>query len=125
VIVLELNLYDQDLEIGEMHKLGLAFTPALGSYKGTVSRSYIVDAGMDGNLYGQIDTSKLYKILDLATKHGQESVLILESGRGAKLYYLASQDIVELGQLVAISKAQADATQNWTLVNGTYYGTEA
>jgi len=124
VVVIELNLYDQDLELGVLYSAGLAFVPALGSYKGMTNRSYVLDIGREGEFYGEIDQSKLNIALDLASKHKQESVLMLDSNRRAQLYYIESQELVDLGQLSAIGKTVADASEAWTLVNGTYYGTE-
>jgi hypothetical protein len=123
VIILELNMYDAAAESAAIKSLGLDYVPALGSYKGVVSRSYIVDIGYDGDRYGDIEVSKLNKVLDLANKHNQESVLLLDYKRDAMLIYLNNieQDVVRIGQLRAVSKEVAEASEAWTFVNNTYY----
>lgn len=121
VVAIELNMYNVVDETDEMNSLDLAYIRALGSYKGTVSRSYIVDIGHDGSRYGEVDIAKLHKVLDLARTHKQESILLLDSVRNAMLLYIESGEVVQLGRLNAVSKQDAESSEAWTLVDGTYY----
>lgn len=91
-----------------MLEKGLKFGPATGSYKGTLEKSFVIDASED-----------ILPVVDeLARKFGQESVLVVDENQKATLIFSDGKKEV-LGQMMAVD--HENAGENWTLVNGQYF----
>ena len=116
-IILALNSGSLILDINQIRSLGLPFKCLVGSYKGTLEDSFLVT----------YDTYEQYeKVLKLARKFSQESVLMLNEDRDATLYYLESGDLINLGPFVSVLRKIAYSMDAWTLdlKTGNYYITE-
>jgi len=87
---------------------GLKFSRALGSYKGTTEKSFIVDASED---------SSLKRVKVLAEMFNQESILIVQDdvSRSAELHFTATGKVQRLGSIVSMTAIEASQEDNWTL----------
>ena len=95
MVIFALNTPDDELRL---HQAGLKannYKRLQDMYKGIAENSYIVDMA-------HIDL-----VIDLAIDHKQESILLLDEDRNAKLVYLADMSEESLGQLVAVSETEA------------------
>ena len=104
-IILALNLKNQEIEIEALLDAGLVFKALTGSYKGVQERSYLV----------LTHTDEAYRAaLNLAKECNQESVLLLDEDRNAKLMYLDDMHQIEIGVLTPVSKDEALKQDAWT-----------
>jgi hypothetical protein len=96
---------------------GLKFSRALGSYKGTLEKSFIVDVSEDKNLW----TLKV-----IAKDFNQESILIVQddAARSAELHFTATGKVQRLGSIVPLTALEAAQEDNWTLdlTQNLYFG---
>jgi hypothetical protein len=85
-----------------------------GAYKSQIENSYVVPFR---------DAEHLNDIMRIARYHNQESILIVDSERNAKLYYLETDKTEDLGQFKAVSKSEAYQHDSYTfdLDTETYY----
>ena len=95
MVVFALNTPNDELRL---HQAGLKanqYKRLQGMYKGQAEDSYIVDMA-------HIDL-----VIDLTIEHKQESILVLDETRQAKLVYLKDMSEESLGQLVEVSETEA------------------
>jgi len=68
----------------------------------------------------------LYKVLSLARRYSQETVLYVDANRKAALYHTDwGQKKVELGYFREVSELDAKAQDSYTLSDGRYYITRS
>lgn len=87
---------------------GYKFSKALGSYKGSLETSFVVDASED----------IVNNLMDIAKTASQESILVVNEDRKATLLYCNGKSEV-LGEMIHIEPSEA--IDSYTLVNGNYF----
>ena len=107
-IILALNTQDGFKERETIEALGLPFKVCLGSYKGKLERSYMVEAKT---------FSQQGRVYDLANKHHQESVLTVDRWGKAHLLYLTAggSRLEPVGDFGEIDRDMQGELDNWTL----------
>jgi len=105
MMILALNLKNKEIETDALLDAGLVFKDLTGSYKGVQERSYLVLTHTD---------TAFNAALKLAQKTEQESVLILDEDRNAKLMYLNDMHQIEIGKLTPVSQDEALKQDAWT-----------
>lgn len=88
------------------------FVKAKESYKGCLEDSYIAVVN---------DDAKLDLVRDIAKHYNQESILVVDEDRKARLEYIESGDKQSIGQWVEITALDAASHDAWTLVNTRYF----
>lgn len=97
---------------GELQVRGLNFKEVLGSYKGDVEKTFVVNTNED---------KALTMVKVLACLYGQESILIVDQERKASLYDCNDGTITKLGRFCAVDALEASKLDNWTLDGTQYY----
>jgi len=111
-IILALNT-DHPSEEAIIKSLDLPYQKLIGCYKGQCEDSYMVE-------YKNL--CDLYKIVALAQKHNQESILSIGDDLSCILKYIKlTQDDVSLGTWTQVPKAEAFNCDAWSLIDGQYY----
>lgn len=87
-------------------------TPAIGSYKGQVSPSYMITMESMNLLPGIVELARLYN---------QESILLELDGKASLVFMDQDKDTIELGTMSEITQSRAHELDAWTLVEGRYY----
>jgi hypothetical protein len=87
---------------------GYNFVQALGTYKGSLEKSFVVDASED----------VLKPLQALAGFFRQESILVVNEDQKAILMYSNGQN-EKLGQMTQVNSITG--LDSWTLVNGLFY----
>lgn len=105
MMILALNLKNQEIETDALINAGLAFKDLTGSYKGVKERSYLVLTH---------NNTAYQAALNLARRCEQESVLLLDEERNAKLMYLNDMYQIDIGVLTPVSKDEALEQDAWT-----------
>ena len=84
------------------------FNAVMGSYKGSIEHSFIVDASEDivGNLKA------------LASYFKQESILVVDEMNKAALHYFNGK-VDQLGEMIQVNSISG--LDSWTLVNQLFY----
>ena len=95
MVIFALNTVNDELRLRQAGLKANNYKRLQGMYKGIAEDSYIVDMA-------HIDL-----VIDLAIEHKQESILLLDEDRNAKLVYLADMSEESLGQLVEVSASEA------------------
>ena len=95
VVIFALNTPNDELRLRKAGLKANNYKRLQGMYKGIAENSYIVDMA-------HIDL-----VIDLAIDHKQESIMVLDEDRNAKLVYLADMREESLGQLIAVSEKEA------------------
>ncbi len=93
-------------------KHGLKYQEAYRFYKGTNENSYMILVPED---------STLNEVRKLARDYNQESILIIDEDRKARLEFTQTGSTVQLGTWTEISALEARERENWTLIGGSYY----
>lgn len=87
-------------------------TPAIGSYKGQVSPSYMITMESMNLLPGIVELARLYK---------QESIRLELDGQAQLVFMDPEQETINLGAMSEITEKRAHELDAWTLVEGKYY----
>lgn len=87
---------------------GYIYNEALGSYKGSLEKSFIIDASED----------IIKDLMGLARFFKQESILVVDELQNAVLMYSNGKN-ESIGQMNQINSAKG--LESWTLVNGLFY----
>lgn len=95
MVIFALNSPNDELRLRQAGLKANNYKRLQGMYKGIAEDSYIIDMA-------HIDL-----IIDLAIEHKQESIMVLDEDRNAKLVYLANMSEESLGQLVEVSASEA------------------
>lgn len=97
--------------VNGLTRLGVPFTPAIGSYKGRTEKSFLVELGEHGD-YDEVR--------DLAAHYNQESILLVDDQGEASLIYLVGGgvDIIGQWQWAGLDQPETDA---WTQLAGQYF----
>lgn len=92
--------------------IGLNFEPALGVYKGSEERSFVVVINNNTDL----ETLKSFAFKNFE----QESILYQDSNQEAYLITNGG-DVIQLGKLTNVPREVATRQDGYTLMNGQYY----
>jgi len=111
-VMLAFNSGDQAGDCQQLEDAGLKFRSGRGSYKGVNNPSYLVVF----NTRKQFD-----KILKLALKANQESILVVNENRECSLRYLADDYTQELGQWTEVPRHKAKASVGYSEIDGRYF----
>lgn len=108
-IYFELN---SDNDAARLNNAGLLdlCQPAIGSYKGQISSSWVLTTN---------DSQTIDKLVRLCRRRNQESILI-DNGEVCYLFYLKDSREVDLGQIQEISESEAKSQDAWTKVGKKY-----
>jgi hypothetical protein len=90
----------------------LSALPAEGMYAGVAERSFMVAVPRD---------EELKVVIGLARVASQESILVLDEDRQARLVYMDGRPDVPLGIMREVSRARAIAAGAYTRVGGVYF----
>jgi hypothetical protein len=90
----------------------IAFKKVIGSYKGQTENSFVAIVE---------DDKKLNVIIDIANQWMQESILIVDESRKARLLFMKGLDSQPLGDFRPIDALEAQNLENWTLDGTQYY----
>lgn len=108
---------ERSVKLGaHLTSMGLKFSRALGSYKGTCEKSFIVDASED--IIGKLKvTADWFK---------QESILVVQddAARSASLHFIDTGKVQKIGSIVPLTALEASKEENWTLdlTQNLYFG---
>lgn len=90
----------------------IGFKQVLGSYKGQTENSFVAIVN---------DDAKLNVIIDIADLWSQESILVVDENRKAKLVFMKGLEVQKLGDFRPIDVLEAQNLDNWTLDGTQYY----
>lgn len=90
----------------------IGFKKVLGSYKGQTENSFVAIVNND---------AKLNVIIDIANQWSQESILVVDENRKAKLVFMKGLEVQKLGDFRPIDVLEAQNLDNWTLDGTQYY----
>jgi len=121
VVLLGGNMGDKDVssEIAKSLKsLGFPFRIVDGVYKGMVEKSFVIPYEVDNN--NDINT-----LIGISEHFNQESVLILDRNRNAKLFFIDGFKITKLGKFTPFTEKEFnllsdDLKESYTF-DGDYY----
>jgi hypothetical protein len=88
----------------QLNARGITFVPALGSYKGVEERSVCALV---------YDSDDYDWLLQLAARYGQESVLVVDLNRVARLVYMAG-GVERIGMMERVPEHVARERDGWT-----------
>lgn len=92
--------------------LGCNVKQVVGCYKGNQETSYIVTFSRDDSIGNM---SKINRLFELCRKNSQESVLMVDSKREARLFFLNINSTQGVGTFQRATPAEAIELGNWTL----------
>lgn len=95
-----------------LESAGISASPACGMYAGVAEASFICACPRD---------AELAVILEIADYFQQESVLVIDETRDARLVYLDGRPDVELGRMREVSRERAEAAGAYTRVGDVYF----
>jgi len=110
--MIEFNSGNQVEDIRELSFLGLKFKSGRGSYKGINNPSYLV-------LIKSVED--LRAVLKLASRHSQESILLVDTDRSCELVYINSTIRTELGKWTEVLKHEVKGVEAFTQIDGRYF----
>ena len=99
-----------------LERAGLKYKEVVGVYKGELERSYLV-----------IDQGDAFvRVLDLAAKADQDTILVVDENRESQLYFIKSSKTEYLGEFKCVPETEARQVDSYTFDSerGAYYVTE-
>ncbi len=104
-VILALNLANDKQERAILEDKFTNVKQLLGSYKGTMENSYLIEVK---------NKEDLLNVSIIANKYNQESVLLRDNENQAHLWYMATDDMTHLGTFTEVSQHRAHQEDGYT-----------